>query len=127
VIVLDTHVWLWHVGARERLSSVATAAIENAGTVAVCAISCWEVSMLEARGRIALDRPVRRWVARALAGTALLPLSASAAVDAGQLGGQGFHGDPADRLIYATARELGLRIVTRDERLTAFDRARCVW
>ena len=38
-----------------------------------------------------------------------------------------FPGDPADRLIYATARRAGARLVTRDQRITAFDAARAVW
>jgi len=38
-----------------------------------------------------------------------------------------FPGDPADRLIYATAVAHGVRLITRDERISAFDPQRTIW
>jgi PIN domain nuclease of toxin-antitoxin system len=50
-----------------------------------------------------------------------------AAVAAALLGRDGFHGDPADRLIYATTRALGATLVTRDEAMRRFDPERTLW
>ena len=82
----------------------------------VSAISAWEVGMLEARGRLRFDIPCEEWVEHAfnLPGLSLMPLTPSICVRSSRLPGV-FNGDPADRLIVATARELGAVLLTRDE------------
>lgn len=128
MIVLDTHAWLWWTSAAERLSAPARATIAGATEIGVCTISCWEVAMLEQRGRIALDRPVRSWVHQALAHdrVTVLPLTPDDGVDAALLGEE-FPGDPADRIIYATARRLRWPLITRDDQLRAFDPSMTLW
>lgn len=128
MIVLDTHAWLWHVSAPERLSAGVRSAIASGEELGVCTISCWEVAMLERLGRIALDRPLREWVGRALADERLeaIPLSPEVALDAALLPA-GFPADPADRIIYASARRLGAKLATRDVTLRRFDREGTVW
>ena len=129
LVVLDTHAWLWWEAAPERLSAAATEHIERAERVAICTISCWEMAMLEAHGRIALDRPVGRWVQLALAHERVEPLelSAQAGLEAALLPRDSFPADPADRFIYSSTRLAGGRLVTRDERLRAYDPALTVW
>jgi PIN domain nuclease of toxin-antitoxin system len=82
-----------------------------------------------ARGRIGLDRPAGTWITEALrsCGLAALPLTTSVAVRAGSLDPVRFHGDPADRIIYATALEQGARLLSRDARIAAFDPPRVLW
>lgn len=128
MIVLDTHAWLWHVSAPARLSPRVRAALEAGEEVGVCTISCWEVAMLERVGRIALDRPLRDWMARALADERVeaIPLSPEVAVDAALLPAT-FPADPADRIIYASAKRLGARLATKDATLRRFDRDGTVW
>jgi len=128
VIVLDTHAWLWHVAAPERLSARARAALETADQLGVCAISCWEVAMLERRRRIALDRGVRDWVGRALGADRVVPLALSPeiAVDAALIPDE-FPGDLTDRIVYATARAHGARLVTKDAALRRYDARTTVW
>jgi PIN domain nuclease of toxin-antitoxin system len=129
MVVLDTHAWLWWVADRSRLSSHAAAAIEQAGSIGVAAISCWEVAMLVLRGRIELDRDLARWVRQALAqeGVVALPLTPPVALAAALLEREEFAGDPADRMIYATAREAGARLITRDARIREFDPRGTLW
>jgi PIN domain nuclease of toxin-antitoxin system len=129
VIVLDTHAWVWWVAAPDRLSGPARRAVEGAEAVGVAAISCWEVAMLALRKRIALDRELSRWIRQALAqpGIAALPITPQIALEAALLEREGFGGDPADRLIYATARDTGATLVTRDQRLREFDPRGTVW
>jgi PIN domain nuclease of toxin-antitoxin system len=128
VIVIDTHVWLWWVSSPAKLSRAAHEAIDRADGIGVCTISCWEVAMLAARGRIRLDRDVHTWVRQALAHERAkpLPLSPQIAVDAGLLG-EDFPGDPSDRIIYATARATGSMLLTKDARLRGFDAHHTAW
>lgn len=118
-LVLDTHVWLWIVeGSESWLSAAAIQRIEAAsgqGRILVSAISVWEVAMLEAKGRISLSRSVEEWVHAALRapGTKLLGLTPEIAIESSRLPGSP-HGDPADRILVASARVLGAQLATCD-------------
>ena len=71
--------------------------------------------MLVSKGRLVLDRDVGEWVQAALSlpGIRLEPLSPEVAVASTRLPGT-IHGDPADRMIAATARHLGSTLITAD-------------
>jgi PIN domain nuclease of toxin-antitoxin system len=127
MILLDTHAFLWFSAAPEKLSSRARAAIDEADAVGVCAITCWEIAMLVVRGRLELDRGVRAWLAHALdqPDVELVPLTPTIAVRAAQL--QAVHGDPADRMVLASALELHVDLVTKDRRLRRSKEVTTVW
>jgi PIN domain nuclease of toxin-antitoxin system len=129
MVVLDTHAWIWWADDPVRLSPAARAAIDDAEAVGIAAISCWEVAMLALRGRVTFEPAVERWVPLAMQapGVVALPLSPKVALAAALLEREGFGGDPADRLIYATAIDAGAKLVTRDRRLRDFDPRRTVW
>ncbi len=129
MIVLDTHVWIWWVSEPEKLSEEARSAIEYAKSAGICPISCWEISTKVAQGKLELDRDVGLWVRHALARPALqlLALTAEIAVTAGQLGLAGFHGDPADRLIVASALHYGTQLVTKDRTIRDFSGVQTIW
>jgi PIN domain nuclease of toxin-antitoxin system len=117
-VLLDTHVWVWLMEGRAGVNPEAVQLMERAGEesfLRVSVISAWEVGMLEARGRLRFDIPCEEWVEHAfgLPGLSLMPLTPSICVRSGRL--PDFHGDAADRLIVATARELGAVLLTRDE------------
>ena len=78
--------------------------------------------MLVTTRRIELNAPARSWIRQALSqpGIIALQLGPEEAVEAALLD-DAFPGDPADRLIYATARHRGALMITRDARLRDFD------
>ncbi len=123
-VLLDTHALVWLVVGDERLRPAVRRRIEAAAQqqqLWVSAITPWEVGMLVARARLVLDRDVMDWLQAALAlpGIRLAPLEPVVAVASTRLPG-GMHGDPADRLIVATARQLGAVLVTADAALLAY-------
>ena len=78
-------------------------------------MSLWEAQMLQSKGRLSLDRPLAAWLRQAAAPgvVALLPLDVEVVLALDHLP-QSFHGDPADRLIVATALTHGLPLATQD-------------
>jgi PIN domain nuclease of toxin-antitoxin system len=115
-------VLIWWFSGSARISPAASIAIRDAKHLLVSPISWWEVGMLLRDGRIELDRPLGHWItqvmedSRSMAAT----LSPVAAAWAGQIPAGSFPGDPADRLLYATARDLRVPLVTKDDRLRGF-------
>lgn len=122
-LLLDTHVWIWLMNdGPQAIQAAALSRIEDSRTpLYVAAISAWEAAMLEAKGRIRLPVDCLEWIHRALNAPrlSLLALTPGIAVASTRLPGD-VHGDPADRILLATAREHNLVLVTRDERLLAY-------
>lgn len=113
-VLLDTHVLLWWQAGSERLSAMANARISAATRLLVSPISGWEVGMLVGKDRVRLDRPTAAWMRDLLAQDRVeaATLSPAIAVAAAEL--PDFHGDPADRLLYATARSLQAELLSKD-------------
>jgi PIN domain nuclease of toxin-antitoxin system len=122
LLILDTHIWIWAInGNVDRLSTEGLKAIETASQnnqLGVCAISVWEVGMLESKGRVQLGKVCLDWVRDALSapGLRLLPLTPEIAIESSRLPG-GLHGDPADRILAATSRIMKATLVTKDLKL----------
>lgn len=131
LLLLDTHCWLWaQLGLVRRLSQAALKAIQNAeseGGLRVSVISIWELAMLEKRGKLALPMDVRTWVQEALSkpGISVAPLTPEIAIESVHLPGE-LHGDPADRMLVATARMLGATLLTKDAQLIRYSHQRHV-
>jgi PIN domain nuclease of toxin-antitoxin system len=127
VIVIDTHILLWWYGNRRRLSKVALRTLRSAKMLSVAAISLWEVAFLVERGRVRLDEDVEVWLEELLLEDEieLLPLTPAIAARSQRLGV--FHGDPADRLIVATALCHGGRLVTADEAIHKSGVVQTIW
>ncbi len=123
-ILLDTHTWIWLFNGASELSQEVIIQINRAGKqgqVFIAAISVWELSMLVAKNRITLSKPINQWVQESLSqpGVNLSPLTPEIAVESSFLPGE-FHGDPADRIIVATARINNLIIFTRDRQILSY-------
>jgi PIN domain nuclease of toxin-antitoxin system len=111
-----------------RIGKTARRVLESATRIGIPAICCLEVAALAARGRITLDRPTLDWMQDALALPAveLIALTPAVAIKAVELPTD-FPGDPADRLIVATALVEGAALVTRDDRIRRSGTVRTVW
>lgn len=117
-LLLDTHTAIWLV-ANQRLAREAEEAInavhETNGTLLVSPITAWEVGLLVSHRRVDLLATPERWFARLLS----IPNVRSAELSPGILIASSFlpgspPRDPADRMLLATAREIGATLVTRD-------------
>lgn len=119
--VLDTHILIYWVSQPEQLTPsqrhvMQTIAPDNPAILAD--ISLWEIAMLAADGRITLQLPLREWITRAVAPplVRVAEITSNIAADVADLSDWD-HRDPADRLIVATARVYGARLLTNDERI----------
>jgi PIN domain nuclease of toxin-antitoxin system len=110
--VFDTHVWIRASAGDPQLGELRN----FHGTVIVPAISVWEVAMLASKGRIDLQPDADRWIRENLQPPVRLePLHPEISLESCRL--EDFHGDPADRLIVATALVLGVPLITADRQI----------
>jgi PIN domain nuclease of toxin-antitoxin system len=132
VIVLDTHILVWWAGAeRARLSSAASRAIEQeraGGQIMVSSISAWEIAMLVQRNKLDLSMDVFAWLEAAsrIERLEFVPVDNLIGVESRFLPGE-FHADPADRIIVALARRLGVSLVTADTKIRDYPHVTTIW
>lgn len=129
--LLDTHAWVWWVTEDRRLSATSRRAINRSssgGSLALSLISVWEVAKKVEKAQLVLDRPVEDWIDEAVArpGLQLLELTRPILLESCRLPGP-FHGDPADQIIVATARDREAVIVTKDEPIRRYPHVRSLW
>jgi len=97
------------------------AASEEGGTTYISPISAWEIGMLTAKGRLQLLIRPERWFANLFDAPNVRPaeMSPDLLIASSYLPGKPPN-DPTDRIIAATARELGATLITRDRELLAY-------
>jgi PIN domain nuclease of toxin-antitoxin system len=119
VTLLDTHVLVWFAAGEPLLGSGSIRAVDaalRADELVVSAVSFWEIAMLTAKRRLALSAGPATFRRHVLAqGLREVPIDGAIAVAAAEL--PTFHGDPADRMLVATALDLGAELVTADDRI----------
>ena len=115
-LLLDTHIWIWSQVTPEKLSRRVRRALENrANEVWLSSVSIWELILLVEKRRLTLGCDVGEWVRKAVAPLREAPLSTEIVLETVRFSLP--HPDPADRFLVATARSLGLTLVTSDSRL----------
>ena len=122
ILLLDTHVLVWAESLDDRLGPRTRALLlDPANTLLVSPVSTLELSRLIALSRLVLRKSLLDWLASAREhlGFQDAPLSHPAAIDSYQLPGD-FQKDPADRILVATAREIGCPIVTADDLILGY-------
>ncbi|MGH7707705.1 MAG: type II toxin-antitoxin system VapC family toxin [Vulcanimicrobiaceae bacterium] len=122
MILLDTCAILW--SAQDVLTAVSRRRLNTAaraGNLFWSPISAWEIATLVRKGRLKIDEPMDGVIDRMeRRGARVAAVTPHVAQLAGSFG-EAFGGDPADRIIVATAVAMGLQLITRDRRLLKLD------
>jgi PIN domain nuclease of toxin-antitoxin system len=114
-LLLDTHIWLWSLLEPSRIGKHLARELSSAeNELWLSPISTWEALTLAHKGRIQITGDMRSWFDAALLNLNEAPLTHEIAIEA-QF--QNLHPDPADRFLAATAKVLGLTLVTADRNL----------
>ena len=119
MIILDTHIWIWWVDENPKLSSQNLEIIQahqNNG-LGISIISCWEIAKLVEKSRLSFECTLEEWLELALAypGIELLDLNLPIILQSTRLAG--FHNDPADQIIVATAKVYDSPLLTQDRKI----------
>lgn len=128
MILLDTCALIWLVGEQERFAAPTRTLIErHAGAVYVSAISALEIGLKHRKGKLRLPTPPLEWYAAALRAHGLLeaPVTGRVALRSTLL--PPLHGDPADRILVASAIEQGWTLVTPDPLVHQYKEATVFW
>lgn len=123
-LLLDTHVWIWLASGNTVLSPVTRRAIDRAKDrehLLISPISVWEISMLVDRKRISLEMDVSDWLNQWIESPGIqnAEFSFQVALLSNRLPGS-LHGDPADRILIATAYQENAVLVTADEKILVY-------
>src|ERR1700710_1884766 len=123
-LLLDTHAVIWLFEDKPlapKAMSAIDAAYRDGTPLLVSPITAWEIGQLVSRNRISLSAPPHRWFARVLAtpGMQLAEMSPDILIATSLLPGTPPR-DPADRILLATARDLGATLMTRDRPILAY-------
>jgi len=120
-ILLDTCATLWLAAdapmAESAMKAIGTAARADI-PLQISPITAWEIGLMARKGRFRSSLSPQRWFERlrGLPGVQICELSPEVLLGSSFLPGE-IHGDPADRIMAATAREYGFTLVTRDRAL----------
>lgn len=131
MLILDTCTLVFDSLAPVRLSKKATAAIAQAdvaGTLACCDISLWEIAMLVSKGRLDPGTTAQEFIQLILTARNIETIPITPAIAAKSvLSDFCPHGDPADRIIAASAVIHKAKLVTSDRKLAAVAGLQIVW
>jgi PIN domain nuclease of toxin-antitoxin system len=125
-LLLDTCAAIW-ISEEQPLASEALAAIERSHRsgefIYVSPITAWEIGLLVSRGKLTSPMSPQRWFERLLEAprVRLADMSPDVLIASSFLPGASPR-DPADRILAATAREYGYRLMTRDTPLLTYAR-----
>ncbi|EQA38931.1 PIN domain protein [Leptospira inadai serovar Lyme str. 10] len=127
MIVLDTHAWIWLLEGDNRINKkhILTKIYKNIPTrsIYVSEISAWEVAMLVSKKRIKISGSLVDWIKEGQNAPGIYSINLTPEIISESVSlPDSFHGDPADRLIVATARILKAELVTMDKAILNYAR-----
>lgn len=126
--LLDTHAWIQCALGESVPALVSQAITEHADTLALSDISLWEAAKLVELGRLELSISLEEFFEISITPElTVLPVTALIARRVATLEESGFHKDPADQLIVATALVHGLRLISNDPRIREWGGAPMLW
>ena len=125
MLLLDTHTWIWTINGDDKIQksgffNFIQKAVKSSD-IFISAISLWEAAMLVSKGRLVLSENTMEWIHQASSapGLSIQPITPEIAVESTMLPGN-FHGDPADRIIVATARIFNATLLTFDKEIIKY-------
>lgn len=126
--LLDTHAWI-QIACGEKLPPLVVRTLkEISESLALADISLWEAAKLIELGRLQLSVPLSEFFRLALGPELIvLPVTPAIAEEVTRLEATGFHKDPADQLIVATARVHGLHLISDDNRIQQWGNVPMLW
>ncbi len=129
-ILFDTHAWLWFVAGDIKIDPKIITLVEKSremNSLYLSSISLWETSMLIKKERVNVNQPTLSWIKSAIktSNIHLIHITPEIAYESTELPNN-FHGDPADRIIVATARVMDLIILTRDHKILDYSKNKFV-
>lgn len=121
MVLLDTHVWVWWMLGQEDLPANQRAqltALAGKHPPLLSDVSLWEVQMMYSRKRLPLQISFEQWLHGATRPDVvqLIRITPAIAIKVGELPNN-FHGDPADRIIVATAIVHDVPLFTHDRKI----------
>lgn len=127
-ILLDTHILVWwrsDLGRLNRQQARLLERVDHERPAAISAITLWELAKMVERKRLEIGLPLQVLLEQIESHPSLelVPITARIAAESVNLG-EDFHNDPADQIIVATARCLGLTLLTADERIRRWGKVR---
>ncbi len=126
--LLDTHVWIQRALGEPLPPLTDQTLTRHAKTLAIADISLWEAAKLVELGRLQLSIPLAEFFGLAITPElTVLPITPAIAERVTVLEASGFHKDPADQLIVATALVHGLRLITADTRIGQWGGVPMLW
>jgi PIN domain nuclease of toxin-antitoxin system len=117
-LLLDTHIWLWSLGASKRLSERVAKALNNTeNELWLSPVSIWEAFLLVKKNRVQISSDYATWLNQSL--NALPVVEAPVTFEVTRTLSTILlpHEDPADLFLAATAKAFGLTLVTADRNL----------
>ncbi|HZP89339.1 MAG TPA: type II toxin-antitoxin system VapC family toxin [Burkholderiales bacterium] len=130
MILLDTHAIVFDALAPERMTRRAARAIERAAderALACSDISLWEIAMLATKRRLDLGTQIDVFLDRAIQARAIEILPIDPRIASLAQADMFAHGDPADRIIGATALHRKAILISADQRLRAIKALKVIW
>lgn len=123
-LLLDTHVFLWHVGGYPQLSAGATALlVDPSNELFLSAATLWEIAIKSGLKKLVLSAPYQAFMTRAISGygLAVLPVTLEDCAAYEQLPfPDSRHRDPFDRMIVVHALRHGYSVVSADAALDGY-------
>ena len=131
MIVLDTNALIWWINDTQKLSKKARKIVKDAEetrTIYISSISVLEIYLLIKKRRLGLYRMADDWLQKVedLSYVHFVPIDNKIAVLSVELA-DFVHKDPADRIIIATALNLGAKLVTSDKKMLDYKQVQSVW
>lgn len=126
--LLDTHAWIQRACGETLPPLVNRTLATHANSLAIADISLWEAAKLVELGRLQISVPLAEFFRLATTvELTVLPVTPAIAERVTSLESLGFHKDPADQLIVATAWVHGLRLISNDARIHRWARVPLLW